>query len=62
MAYVDAIAYAWSRCNPRVPIPAVLQAGPSTIEGAPQPDPVRTEAYRAYQRDYQRRLRRSKKS
>jgi hypothetical protein len=61
MAFVDPIHVAWKAINPRVPVPPELNVGPATVEN-PQPDPVRAARTREYQRHYQRRLRRSKKS
>jgi hypothetical protein len=55
---IDAISYAWTHCNPRVPVPVELQRGPATLEDA-QPNPVQAERNREYQRQYQRRRRRS---
>jgi hypothetical protein len=57
MAYADPIHIAWLACNPGKPVPPELHVGPATAEGAPQPDPVRAERNRAYQREYQRRRR-----
>ena len=57
MAFVDPIHVAWKAINPRVPVPSELHVGPATVEDAPQPDPVKVERARKYNRDYQRRRR-----
>ena len=56
MAYCDPIHVSWLACNPGKPVPPELHVGPATVE-KPQPDPVRAEQTRKYQREYQRRRR-----